>query len=57
MWWNVDCGVDKKRFDAERFMYWDEDELLTHSGINAEINSTTKVPQEMNTLRFFPNGT
>ncbi|XP_024024750.1 probable LRR receptor-like serine/threonine-protein kinase MEE39 [Morus notabilis] len=55
-WWNIDCGNDVVRPpDLEKFLYWDTDEDLTQSGINARINPTTQVPKEMNTLRFFPD--
>lgn len=54
LWWNIDCGIDIIRVDG-RFL-WDTDLIYTQSGINAHINSTAQVLEEMKTLRFFPDG-
>ncbi|KAL6123784.1 hypothetical protein ACLB2K_076302 [Fragaria x ananassa] len=54
-WFNIDCGSDTPRVDANTLLQWDTDNDLIKSGIKVHISAKQKL-DEMNTLRFFPTG-
>ncbi|XP_034704255.1 uncharacterized protein At1g24485-like [Vitis riparia] len=53
-WWNIDCGSEQRRVDYNRSM-WLPDIWSITTGLNKQVPQKQPI-EEMNTLRFFPNG-
>ncbi|XP_034704254.1 uncharacterized protein At1g24485-like [Vitis riparia] len=54
-WWNIDCGSELPRVNNHS-MPWYTDYGLITTGLNKQVPQKQPI-EEMNTLRFFPNGT
>ncbi|XP_034704256.1 uncharacterized protein At1g24485-like [Vitis riparia] len=54
-WWNIDCGSERPSVDGYS-MPWYTDYGFVTTGLNKQVPQKQPI-EEMNTLRFFPNGT